>query len=116
MSRIRILKNIVGSNFDYRPNDVLTTLTTQAGNDLIGGGFAMLEGPSPSGTLGTLYTGAGYQRLTPTTGGYICPSGFIPDAPAGGGFYFTSDYIVTIVFPGKKETTFDVLKLRPPLV
>jgi hypothetical protein len=116
MARLRILKNVVGSNFDYRPNDVITTLSTQAGNDLIAGGFAIPEGPSPSGTIATMLIGAGYQLFYPAPSGYISPSGWVPDAPSSGAFYFKGDYIINIVFPGKKITTFDILKLRPPLV
>lgn len=109
--RVRIRNNVVSNSADYRAGDVVTLVTADA-NDLIAAGFAIAEGPAPSGVIGTLYAGAGYMRLAPTPSGYISPSGYIPDAPSGGGFYCPDDYTITVVFPGRVETTFDLVKLR----
>lgn len=112
--RVRILTNIVGDSTDYRAGDVVNA-STAAANDLVNAGQAILEGPAPSGVIATLYSGAGYIPLTPDPSGYIGPSGYIPDVPNGQmGFYCPDPYLITVVFPGRRETTFDLLSLRPP--
>ena len=111
---VRILTNITGPGIDYRAGDVVN-LSTQAANDLIAAGAAILEGPAPSGTIGAAYATAGYLRLVPQPSGYIGPSGYIPDVPAGQMGFYNNDTTLTVVFPGRRETTFDLVKLRPPL-
>lgn len=110
--RVRILKNLCGPGIDYRVGQVVN-IASPAG--IIAGGDAIAEGPAPSGAIGTLYRGAGYIELTPDPSGYIGPSGHIADAPSGGGFYCTDDYTITVVFPGKRATTFNIMAMRPPL-
>lgn len=113
--RIRAITNVVGNSVDYRAGDVLTNLSNAAANDLLAGRQAILEGPAPSGVIGAAYAAAGYIQLTPDPSGYIGPSGHIPDIPNGQmGFYTPGDYLITVVFPGRRETTFDLLKMRVP--
>lgn len=112
---IRILTNIAGNNIDYRPGDVLN-VSTAAGNDLVNALAAIPEGPAPSGLIAAAYQSAGYVPLAPDPSGYIRQTDgvHVADAPSGGGFYCPDSYTFTVVFPGKRETTFDILKLRPP--
>lgn len=111
---IRVLTNVVGPSIDYRPGQVLN-LSTAAASDLVNAGSAIVEGPAPSGAIGSLYQSAGYMPLAPAASGYINLTNGqnVADAPSGGGFYCTDAYTLVVVFPGKRETTFDLLKLRP---
>lgn len=112
--RVRIIKDIEGVNFSAAPGSVLTNISSPSGANLINAGFAILEAASPSGSIGTLFNNSGFVPLTPSSSGYVGPSGWIHDIPAGqAGYYFPGDYSVTVVMPGKFETTFDILKFRP---
>lgn len=114
MKTVRIIQNVTGPGIDYRPNDVIS-LSNQAAADLIAGNQAIAEGPAPSGSIVSDYEDAGYIPLTPSPSGYVGPSGYIPDVPGGQmGFYVPSAGVITVVFPGRREYSFDMLKLRPP--
>ncbi len=113
MIRVRIIKDLAGPQVSYHSGQVVN-IADASGTNLINAGIAIKEAPSPSGTIGTLFNGAGFLRLQPFASGYVGPSGFISDVPAGQpGFYCPDDYSITVVMPGKFETTFDILKLRP---
>jgi len=115
MIRIRIIKDIEGPQVSYQAGQVVS-IVDASGQNLITAGFACSEPPSPSGAIGTLYNNAGFIRLQPYASGYVGPSGFISDVPAGQpGFYCSDDYTITVVMPGKVETTFSILKMRPKL-
>jgi hypothetical protein len=115
MSRIRVLKNIVGTGIDYRPGDVLVNLSTSAAAALVAAGDAVNDVPSPSGSMYTLFNNAGFIPVTPAASGYVGPSGQLMDAVGTGLFYMPDDHTVTAVYPGRFEVTYDILKLRPRL-
>ena len=112
---VRILTNICGANLEYRPGDVVN-VSTAVGNDLVNSHEGILEGPSPSGVISTLYANAGYIPMSPASpSGYVGPSGWLPDVPNGQmGYYIPAPYLITVIFPGRRETTFDLVKLRIP--
>lgn len=110
---VRITQNVTGPGINYLPNDVLS-LPNQYAADLIAGGFAIPEGPGPSGSIVTAYEEAGYIPLTPAPSGYVGPSGHLMDVPNGQmGFYVPSSGVITVVFPGRREFAFDMMRLRP---
>ena len=115
MTKIRILTDIVGNSTEYTPGQVVSVEDGVAAS-FITAGYAIAEGPSPSGIIATAYANAGYIEVIPDPSGYIQPdpSGLhINDVPAGGAYYFTDEYTFHVVFPGRRESTFDLLRLRP---
>jgi hypothetical protein len=113
MTNVRILQNICGPGIDYRPNDVLS-VADGAATDLVAAHQAILEGPSPSGVIATLYSGAGYTEVTPDPSGYIIDGSHVDDLTGSQkGFYMPENYQIVVCFPGKTQVKLDILKLRP---
>lgn len=114
MIRTRILTNVVGASTDYGRGQIVN-LADAAANNLIAGGFAMKDVPSASGVISLHLAGAGYTEVTPGPSGYgfVGPSGIVSNPPADGGYYFESENIIRIVFPGEVEERFEILKLLP---
>jgi hypothetical protein len=120
MVNVQILQNVAGGSGVNYPAGSIVSVSPSGAADAIARNAAIPVGPSPSGSLYTLYSNAGYIPLTPDPSGYIGPSGHISGPSVGQtGFYqSTSPFgtpLFTVVFPGPREAVFDVLKLRLPL-
>jgi hypothetical protein len=109
MPRVRFVNNLCGVGVDQRQGQVANVANAA---QLIAGGQAIAEGPAPSGSIATLYKAAGYLQVYPNPSGYIGPSGYLIDVPFSA-FYCVDDYTITVVFPGRQETTFDLVAMRP---